>query len=117
MTLSYGLTASMDCAHHLVGAGICEQPHGHTYQVEAQWKGLGTQGERKQAQSALQTALARFDHQDLNAYFDFPSAENLALELSRMLESKAPGLQWVRVWEGFGSWAEASPLDTREKHL
>ena len=99
----------MDCAHHLQGAGICEQPHGHTYKVEAQWQGTGIMGESALAAAALNTALARFDHQDLNRHFDFPSAENLALELARMLEEKAPGLDWVRVWEGFGSWAEASP--------
>ena len=111
MNSSYGLTASMDCAHHLMGAGICEQPHGHTYQVEVQLTGLGPTDSRDRAQSALKTALGRFDHQDLNRHFDFPSAENLAIELARILEGLEPGIQWVRVWEGFGSWAEATLSD------
>ena len=97
----------MDCAHHLVGAGICEQVHGHTYRVEAQWESHGVEGERLRAEKALEEALGRFDHQDLNLHFEFPSAENIAQALALQLEAEAPGLDWVKIWEGAECWAQA----------
>ncbi len=99
-----GLLRHVDAAHALRGAGICEQPHGHTYRVEAVFMArLQNQG-----QAALDRELAVFDHRDLNQSFEFASCEHFCLELARNVEKAAPGALWsLRVWEGEGKWAEA----------
>lgn len=98
----------VDAAHALRGAGICEQPHGHTYRVEAVFRALL----RAQGQAALDRELKSFDHHDLNQAFEFASCEHFCLDLAHRIEKAAPGALWsLKVWEGEGKWAEARRPD------
>lgn len=100
----YGVIARIDCAHHLVGGGLCEAVHGHTYQVEvvASGAGLGLQG----LQALVESYLEPFDHQDLNGLFETPTCEHFSQEVFDGLQQQLPGLCSVKIWEGHGKWAE-----------
>jgi 6-pyruvoyltetrahydropterin/6-carboxytetrahydropterin synthase len=107
--LRFTATDQFNAAHHLVGAGICEKPHGHTYKVEACARLQAGQG------ALLSQALRRFcvgwHNQDLNSIMEYPSAENLAQWGFDRMRAELPGLVWLRIWEGHGKWAEANQED------
>jgi 6-pyruvoyltetrahydropterin/6-carboxytetrahydropterin synthase len=103
--LKHGFQGQFDSAHHLVGAGICEQTHGHTYAVEACVR--LEQGQAEAFEAGLKALLKGYDRRDLNTLMPYPSAENLAEALFLSLKASWPGLVWLRVFEGHGKWAEA----------
>jgi 6-pyruvoyltetrahydropterin/6-carboxytetrahydropterin synthase len=100
----YGVIARIDCAHHLVGGGLCEAVHGHTYKVEvvASGPGLGLQG----LQAHVERYLEPFDHKDLNELFETPTCEHFSQAVFDGLHRQLPGLRSVKIWEGHGKWAE-----------
>lgn len=104
-----GVAGQFEAAHHLVGAGLCEQTHGHTYDVEAVAE---VDPARADAfRDAVRGACRAWDHSDLNRMMEYPSAENLAAGLFVVVRRDWPGLVSVRVYEGLGKWAEANADD------
>jgi len=98
-----------DAAHHLMGAGVCETPHGHTYKVEACARLDKAQG--GQLQQGLRALCQAWHRKDLNTLMEYPSAENMAQAAFKRLRQEQPGLVWLRLWEGHGKWAEAHQDD------
>lgn len=109
MGLRYGVIDRVDCAHHLEGAGLCEAVHGHTFTVEVLAEGPCSDGSPlglDALKQKLRQALAPYDHRDLNEIFGDPTCEAFAQALHRDLKTGLPGLCTVKVWEGYGQWAE-----------
>jgi len=101
----FGFVDQFEAAHHLVGAGVCEKPHGHTYKVEACAR-LG-RAEGELLRLGLRSVCQDWDRKDLNTLMEYPSAENMAQAAFFKLQKAVPGLLWLRIWEGHGKWAEA----------
>lgn len=110
----FGLRTSIDCAHHLAGAGACEAVHGHTYVVEVTAYGprgdghpldLGCLG------TVVDGFLRLYDHRDLNDFFPMPTCEIFCRSIFKGLRRDLPGLCLVRVWEGHAKWAETDESD------
>jgi 6-pyruvoyltetrahydropterin/6-carboxytetrahydropterin synthase len=105
-----GVTDSIDCAHLLPGHPKCGQLHGHTYKVE-----LAVAGEAKggmlvdfaELKAQLRGVLARYDHRHWNDFMDYPTVENICERLTSELGAIL-GLSFtLRVYEGYGKWAES----------
>jgi 6-pyruvoyltetrahydropterin/6-carboxytetrahydropterin synthase len=112
LPLRYGVKDYVDCAHHLVGGGLCEAVHGHTYKVEVVAQGPCADGQPLDwpgLRGRVRILLEQYDHRDLNELFEIPTCENFCQALFDALKIGMPGLQSVRVWEGHGKWAEARP--------
>lgn len=88
---------SFAAAHHLTRYhGKCERPHGHNYRLEISV--LGEQGENDLVLDFVllkklvkDRILSRLDHQNLNDFFENPTAEVIA--------------EWI--------WDELSPLSEK----
>lgn len=67
-------------AHHLDGLGKCENLHGHNWQADIEVTMMD--GELKNGivvdVAALKQAAFKYDHDNLDKYFEFPSTENVA---------------------------------------
>ncbi len=100
---------TFDAATALPGHDRCADLHGHTYRVELVVEGEpvgGVLADFRVVRKALRAQLESYDHKDLNAFFDYPSCENICAALCRDLSKAVPGLEMVRVWEGEGKWVE-----------
>jgi 6-pyruvoyltetrahydropterin/6-carboxytetrahydropterin synthase len=88
---------SFEAAHHLVGyEGKCSRVHGHRWVVKAAWIGDADESsgmicDFKILKERLRHLLIRFDHQDLNYYFNDPTAEYVAEEIFRILKTEKIG--------------------------
>ena len=72
-------------AHSIKGAGKCENKHGHNW--EANIKVTMVEGELDQRGfiadvADLKQAAFKYDHDDLDKYFDFASTENIAQKIA-----------------------------------
>jgi 6-pyruvoyl-tetrahydropterin synthase len=72
-------------AHSIKGAGKCENKHGHNW--EATIKVTLVQGELDERGfivdvGDLKQAAFKYDHDDLDKYFDFASTENVAKKIA-----------------------------------
>lgn len=112
-------------AHHLMGyRGPCAHPHGHNWEIEVFLRGprtskIGMLVDFKKVKTAVQNALARLDHRDLNRIPALarrnPTSENLAqylfVRLSARLNSPACAVHRVKISETPGTaavyWEEA----------
>lgn len=100
---------TFDAAHALRGyEGPCENLHGHTWKVQVFLKGnklnrLGMLEDFKAIKSEIRNAIAKFDHNHLNALKLFakqnPTSENLAREIFNELKISFKSLSKVIVWE------------------
>jgi len=84
---------SFDAAHHLPQyEGPCKNVHGHRWEVIVCFKYTGSIEDYckngcmtvdfKVIDKAIQTALIdKYDHSDLNKFFDNPTAEEIALQI------------------------------------
>jgi 6-pyruvoyltetrahydropterin/6-carboxytetrahydropterin synthase len=100
---------TFDAATSLPGHDRCADLHGHTYKVEVVVSGEpkdGVVADFRQVRGDLRALLKDYDHKTLNAYFDFPSCENICAKLASGLKSKIHGFEMVRIWEGEGKWVE-----------
>jgi 6-pyruvoyltetrahydropterin/6-carboxytetrahydropterin synthase len=85
---------SFEAAHHLPSyEGKCSRVHGHRWVVKAAWEGVADEAtgmicDFKVLKEALHSTLERFDHQDLNYYFNDPTAEYVAEEVFRILRTR-----------------------------
>jgi 6-pyruvoyltetrahydropterin/6-carboxytetrahydropterin synthase len=88
---------SFSAAHHLPGyEGKCSRIHGHRWVVKVAWIGDADEGsgmvcDFKILKEALHSLLERFDHQDLNYYFNNPTAEFIAEEIFHILKYQKIG--------------------------
>jgi len=94
--------------HH----GKCSRLHGHSWRIQVEVEG----DVRKDSQFVLDYAdlsklvepiVDRFDHQHLNFYIQYPSAENIALHIAHELRLPLSGMDRliVRVSETAKTWA------------
>ncbi len=100
---------TFDAATALPGHDRCEGIHGHTYRVEVVVAGEPVNGvltDFRHVKKALRALLGTYDHQDLSLQFQYPSCENICIQLCQGLVASVPGFEMVRVWEGEGKWVE-----------
>lgn len=72
-------------AHHLPGAGKCENVHGHNWVAEIEVTLLsGSLDSRGFIVDVadLKKAAFKYDHNDLNIFFEYPSTENVAQKIA-----------------------------------
>ncbi len=108
-TMKLGVTDYIDCAHHLPGHARCGSLHGHTYQIDVSIEGEHKGGmllDFAEIKKSLRTILAEYDHKDWNDFLEYPTVENICELISKRLREKIKFPLHVRVWEGYGKWAE-----------
>jgi len=110
--------STFDAAHQLPWhPGKCRRLHGHTYRLEVSVEGpVGDRGivwDFADLDALVQReVIDRFDHRYLNDLLDNPTAELVAAEIWKHLESAAaPGLQiaHLKLWETPDSAVELWP--------
>ncbi len=117
--------ASFEAAHQLVGySGNCARIHGHSYKLQVTVSGsipceiteetpLPTDYmvlDFKVLDSIIKsTIVEKYDHQDLNNFFDIPTAEFMVVTFFDTLKEALPAdtkLESVKLWETQNSFAE-----------
>ena len=109
-----GIFDFMDCAHMVKAFDGCEVPHGHTYKVEVVVEGELKDGmvmDFKALREVARRVMGKYDHKDLSALCEVPSAENIVNALFLDLKKELPGVYSVKMWEGYNKWAEATKDD------
>lgn len=109
--------ASFEAAHHLNNyEGPCSRVHGHSYKLEVTFVGyvdidvteqdFATDAmvcDFKVLKSMIKKVIGKYDHQDLNLFFDQPTAEIMCMtifhELRNQIESSAFTIDSVKLWE------------------
>ncbi len=107
--MKLGVTEYIDCAHHLPGHERCGSLHGHTYQIDVFIEGEHKGGmllDFADIKKALRAILAEYDHKDWNTFLEYPTVENICELIAKRLQEKIKFPAHVRVWEGYGKWAE-----------
>ncbi|MBI4566334.1 MAG: 6-carboxytetrahydropterin synthase [Planctomycetes bacterium] len=108
--MKVGIVEHIDSMHRLPGHPKCGVPHGHTYRIEITVEGPVVGGmviDFDALKAQVRELLKPFDHADLNRLIDYPSCENISVEILRRLRERLAGDRLtVRVWEGEGKWAE-----------
>ena len=107
--MKLGVTEYIDCAHHLPGHERCGSLHGHTYQIDVYIEGDHKGGmllDFADLKKNLRVILADYDHKDWNTFLDYPTVENICELITKRLHEKIKVPAHVRVWEGYGKWAE-----------
>lgn len=102
---------TFDSAHRLSWhKGKCSNLHGHTYKLEVTVEGLLDEngividfGDLKKI--VKKEILDKYDHQDLNKFWDNPTAENMALDFYNVLKKKIK-ISGLRLWETPNSYVE-----------
>ncbi|MBU0982106.1 6-carboxytetrahydropterin synthase QueD [Patescibacteria group bacterium] len=99
---------TFDSAHFLTDyKGKCERLHGHTYKLRVTVEGeIGSNGLVMDFVDlkglVKERILEKYDHQNLNDFFENPSAENMAVKFWEELSGGLPGsvkLWEIRLWE------------------
>ena len=102
---------SFDSAHFLTKYhGKCEHLHGHTYKLRVTVEGpVGEEGmvmDFKELKNLVKAkVIDRYDHQNLNDFFENPSAEWVAMKIWDDLADRETGLRpgaklyEVTLWE------------------
>jgi 6-pyruvoyltetrahydropterin/6-carboxytetrahydropterin synthase len=100
-----------DAAHFLPKyKGKCENLHGHTYKLEIVIEG-GVKKDgmildfAKMKEIVELEVIEKLDHQQLNALFEYPTAEHIINWIAEQLKGKVP-LYSIKLWEGQGKWVE-----------
>lgn len=104
-----GIREHIDCAHFLPGHPRCGQLHGHTYRVEIAIVGEAKDGmlmDFADLKQEVRAVLSRYDHRSWNEFLDYPSVENICERLAGDLRERLAFAFTIRVYEGFGKWAE-----------
>ena len=102
-------------AHHLPGCpGKCAQIHGHRWVVRAGFEtsDIGKDGityDFSHLKSRLDNICSIYDHQNLNDFFEHPTAEILAETIFTLLNDYLPHTEWVEVCESPGTSARYTP--------
>jgi 6-pyruvoyltetrahydropterin/6-carboxytetrahydropterin synthase len=107
--MKLGITEYIDCAHHLRGHERCGSMHGHTYQVDVYIEGEHKGGmilDFADLKKKVRSILAEYDHKDWNDVLEYPTVENICTLLHGRIGEAVKFPAHVRVWEGYGKWAE-----------
>lgn len=102
-----------ESAHHLpYYDGACNRIHGHSYKVEVTLVGeKQTEGNQKgmlfdfkKLKEILKTEIGKYDHENLNDFFENPTAENMAERMfwdisQYFVNSNNIKVESVRLWE------------------
>ncbi len=110
-----------EAAHHLPNYdGACKNLHGHTYKMEVEVARLGGRDKdsgmiidfKNLKATVNELIINRFDHSNLNDFFELPTAEVMVEwvfdELKRYYDAHKKGviMKRVRLWETSTSYAE-----------
>jgi len=97
---------TFDSAHFLTKYhGKCENLHGHTYRLRVTVSGPvqedGMVLDFKELKGLVkERVIDRYDHQNLNDFFENPSAENIVLQIWKDLQDLPAGkLAELVLWE------------------
>jgi len=95
-----------EAAHAVIIDGKPEEMHGHTFRLE-----VAVEGELKggyvmdflKLRAIVEEIVKKLDHRNLNALFENPTTENVALWIADEIVKKLPEgvrLQRIVLWEG-----------------
>jgi 6-pyruvoyltetrahydropterin/6-carboxytetrahydropterin synthase len=94
-----------EAAHQLPWhEGACRNLHGHSYRLEVTVEGpIGDQGlviDFADVKAVVgREVIDRYDHRYLNDLLDNPTAELIAAEIWKSLETAGLGVSRLRLWE------------------
>ena len=97
---------SFDAAHRLPGVEACQNLHGHTWNVEAVVESNKLNEGMVVDFREIKKAWKHFDHNDLNKFFEMPTAENIAEYIYDYLRARAISVKSVKVWESLNACVE-----------
>lgn len=112
---------TFEAAHHLpYYDGLCHSLHGHSYLLEVtvsgETKNYGCQQgmiiDFKELKRIIEYGIvSKYDHKDLNLYFENPTAEIMVESMGKEIETLLGELQLesVKLWETSDSYAEYRP--------
>lgn len=95
-----------EAAHSVRIGENTEEIHGHTFRLEVTVEGSIERGyvmDFLELRALVEEILARLDHRNLNALFENPTTENIALWLAERISKKLPAnvaLKRLVLWEG-----------------
>ncbi|WP_297091229.1 6-carboxytetrahydropterin synthase [Thermococcus sp.] len=95
-----------EAAHAVIIDGRPEEIHGHTFWLEVAVEGPLRDGyviDFLQLRAIVEEVINKLDHRNLNALFENPTTENIALWIAREVEKRLPEgvkLHRLRLWEG-----------------
>ncbi|NJE06129.1 6-carboxytetrahydropterin synthase [Thermococcus sp. M36] len=95
-----------EAAHAVVIDGKPEELHGHTFWLEVALEGPLRNGyvmDFLELRRIVNEIIERLDHRNLNALFENPTTENVALWIAGEIEKRLPDgirLQRIVLWEG-----------------
>jgi queuosine biosynthesis protein QueD len=95
-----------EAAHAVTINGQAEEVHGHTFRLEVAVEGPLKNGyvmDFLELRAIVEEIIKRLDHRNLNALFDNPTTENIALWIAGKIQEKLPKglkLQRIVLWEG-----------------
>lgn len=114
MKTSVTCTFTFEAAHQLPWhSGACQRLHGHSYRLEVTVAGpLGPQGiviDFADVRRVVEAEVVdRYDHTYLNDLIDNPTAELIAHDTWKRLESTGLGVSRIRLWETPNSFVEVT---------
>jgi 6-pyruvoyltetrahydropterin/6-carboxytetrahydropterin synthase len=109
--MKIGIIEYIDSMHYLKGHNQCEHPHGHTYKIEVMIEGKPQKGmvmDFGTLRKKVRSILDKFDHINLNEILEYPTCENLCIEIHKKIKADLKLPVTLRVWEGHNKWAEVS---------
>jgi len=95
-----------DAAHAVAINGEPEEIHGHTFRLEVAVEGELRDGyvmDFLELRKFVAEVIEKLDHRNLNALFDNPTIENVALWIAEEVEKRLPDgvrLKRIVLWEG-----------------
>ncbi|NJE84493.1 6-carboxytetrahydropterin synthase [Thermococcus sp. CX2] len=95
-----------EAAHAVIIDGKPEEIHGHTFWLEVAVEGELREGyvmDFLELRRIVNEIIERLDHRNLNALFENPTTENVALWIAEEVKKKLPEgvrLQRIVLWEG-----------------
>ncbi|ACJ16067.1 6-pyruvoyl-tetrahydropterin synthase [Thermococcus onnurineus NA1] len=101
-----------EAAHAVVIGGKPEEIHGHTFWLEVAVEGPLRNGyvmNFLELRRIVNEIIERLDHRNLNALFENPTTENVALWIAKEIEKRLPKdvrLQRIVLLEGEGNGVE-----------
>lgn len=121
--LSITAKFSFEAAHHLpYYKGKCNNLHGHSYTLDVTVSGSpisNTNNEKcgmimdfKDLKTLVSGIISKYDHSNLNDFFENPTAEKMVMDIGEEILDKLPHkvfLYSVKLWETPTNYAEYRP--------
>jgi len=112
MRASVTRSFTFEAAHQLPWhEGKCRHLHGHSYRLEVTVEGpVGADGMvvdfARLREVVDREVTATYDHRYLNDLLDNPTAELIAIDIWKAVESSGLGVSRIRLWETADSFVE-----------